>query len=168
MLSSKMEEALNEQIKNEFASSFIYLAMSAHCDEKNLPGFAHWLRLQSREEYAHAMKIFNYIQDRDGHVVLKEIPQPKSEFGSLVEVFEKTLAHEKAISKMINDLYVLAVEEKDYPTQVMLQWFINEQVEEEKAASDILAQVKMIGDNMSALIVLDQQLAKRSADGEAA
>ena len=164
MLSKKMEDALNEQIKEEFFSSFLYLSMSAHCDEKNLAGFAHWLRLQSQEEYAHAMKIFNYIQDRDGRVVLQGIPQPESTFGSLEEIFEQTLAHEQAISKMIHDLYALAVEEKDYPTQVMLQWFINEQVEEEKTASDILAQVKMIGDNTSALIVLDQQLAGRSPE----
>ncbi|MCA9740321.1 MAG: ferritin [Deferribacteres bacterium] len=166
MLSTKMENALNEQIKNEFSSSFVYLAMSAYCDEQNLAGFAHWLRMQSQEEYGHAMKIFNYIQDREGHVVLKAIPQPESQYGSLVEVFKETLEHEKTISQMINELYALAVEEKDYPTQVMLQWFINEQVEEEKTASDILAQVKMIGDNTSALIVLDQQLASRSPESE--
>ncbi|MFQ5633568.1 MAG: ferritin [bacterium] len=167
MLSKNMENVLNEQIKDEFFSSFLYLSMSAHCDAKNLPGFAHWLRMQSQEEYMHAMKIFDYIQDREGQVVLKAIDQPAGEFGSLVEIFEQTLAHEKLISRKINDLYATAVEEKDYPTQVMLQWFINEQVEEEKTASDILAQVKMVGDNTSALIVLDQQLASRQSEGEA-
>lgn len=166
MLSNKMEDVLNEQIKNEFFSSFLYLSMSAYCDAQNLPGFAHWLHLQSQEEYAHAMKIFDYIQDREGKVVLKAIEQPASEFGSLVKIFEETLAHEKLVSKMINNLYAMAIEEKDYPTQVMLQWFINEQVEEEKTASDILAQVKMIGDNTSALIVLDQQLAGRRGESE--
>lgn len=167
MLSDKMENALNEQIKDEFFSSFLYLSMSAHCDAQNLPGFAHWLRMQSQEEYMHAMKIFDYIQDREGQVVLKAIDQPAHKFGSLVEIFEQTLAHEKMISRKINDLYAMAMEEKDYPTQVMLQWFINEQVEEEKTASDILAQVKMAGDNTSALIVLDQQLAGRQAESEA-
>ncbi|MFQ5632752.1 MAG: ferritin [bacterium] len=161
MLSKKMQDALNEQVKEEFFSSFLYLSMSAYCDAQNLPGFAHWLRLQSQEEYAHAIKIFDYIQNREGQVILKAIEQPANEFGSLVEIFEQTLAHEKLVSKLIHEIYAMAIEGKDYPTQVMLQWFINEQVEEEKTASDILAQVKMIGNNTSALIVLDQQLAGR-------
>lgn len=163
MLSSKMESALNEQINRELYSSYLYLAMSAYCETQNLPGTANWLRLQSREEYEHAMRIYEYILDRGGKIALKSIAQPPADFGSPVKIFEQTLEHEKFISDKINALYAMAQQENDYPTQVMLQWFITEQVEEEKSTGEILGQLKMIGDNPAALIVLDRQLAARQS-----
>ncbi len=167
MPSKRMEDALNEQIKHEFASAWAYLAMSAYFDAENLGGFAQWMRQQSREEVMHAMKIVDFLQDREGRVVLQAIGQPQIEFASPLDVFEHALAHEKKISGTINDLYEIALEEKDYPTQVMLQWFIEEQVEEEKTASDIVEQIKMIGDDSSALLLMDQRMAQRQPeDGE--
>lgn len=159
-----MQDALNNQINHEFYASYLYLAMSAYLDDANYPGFAQWMRVQSQEEYGHAMKIFNYINDRDGKVVLKAIQQPQTEFKSPLEVFSMALEHERKVTGMINDLYSMAMKENDYPTQVMLQWFINEQVEEEKTALGIVDQLKMIGDSPTAMIMLDRQLGARSKE----
>lgn len=161
MLSKKLEDALNEQIRNEFFSHYAYLAMSAYCDSRNLPGFALWLRAQAAEEMTHAMKIFDFVLDREGEVLLKALEQPEHTFGSVQEVFQKALDHERFISRKINELYELAKAENDYPTQVMLQWFITEQVEEEKTATDILAQIKMVADDKSALFLLDKEMGTR-------
>lgn len=158
MLSKKVQEALNNQIQKEFASSYLYLAMAAYCETQNLPGMAHWLKVQAEEEHGHAMKIFEFVNDRGGTVVLQAIEQPPAQFGTPVEVFEAVLKHEQKITASINDLYALAVKENDYATQVMLQWFISEQVEEEKQASDILALLKMAGEHV---VVLDHRLGKR-------
>lgn len=161
MLSKAMQDAINEQIKNELYSSYLYLAMSAYCEANNLPGFAHWLRVQSQEEIEHAMKFFGFVNERGGRVVLEAIDKPPVEFESPVKIFEETLNHERKVTAMINSLYELALEEKDYASQVMLHWFIDEQVEEEANASYILDTLKAVGEKGQALVMLDRELAKR-------
>ena len=131
-LNQTIQEALNRHINEEFYASYLYLSMSAYCDSEDLPGFAHWLRIQSQEEYAHAMNLFDFVQDRQGRVTLLPIEQPTVEFGSVLDVMEATLAHEQEVSRLINRLYELASQQSDYPTQVHLQAFITEQIEEEK------------------------------------
>lgn len=158
MLSKKMQKALNEQICKELYSEYFYLAMSAWCDSNDLPGMAAFMKLKSVEERAHAMKFYDYIHDRDSKVTFLAIEQPPSEFKSFQDIFENQFQHEKAVTQSIHNLYSLALEEKDYASQVMLQWFIEEQVEEEKEALDIIQQCKMVKDNPSALFMLDQKL----------
>ena len=160
-LKESVQDALNQHINEEFYSSYLYLSMSAYCDYADLPGFAHWLRIQSQEEYAHAMNLLDFVQNRQGRVTLHPIKQPAIEFGSALDVMESTLEHERLVSQLINRLYELASQEHDYPTQVHLQSFITEQIEEEKTAADIVAQLRMIGDNSSDLLLLDRELATR-------
>jgi ferritin len=164
MLSKTIQDAMNEQIKNELYSAYLYLSMSAYCEAANLPGFAHWMRVQAQEEEAHAMKFYDFIYERGGRVVLQAIDQPPVEFQSPLHVFEQTLEHEQKVTAMIHDLYALAVQEKDYASQAFLQWFVTEQVEEEGSATQILETLKMIGDKGQALIMLDRELGKRGAD----
>ena len=166
MISPKLLAALNDQINAELSSAYVYLAMSAHFEATNLQGSAAWMRKQSREEVAHAMKIFDYVVDRDGRVTLKSIPQPQVQFASTLEVWETALTQEQGVSARIHALYTMALEEKDYPTQAMLQWFITEQVEEEKTAKSILDQVKMIGPASSAIYFIDRHLGKEAEKGE--
>ncbi|MFQ5962645.1 MAG: ferritin, partial [Candidatus Methylomirabilales bacterium] len=161
MLSRKVQDAINEQIKHEFFSSYLYLSMSAHLESVHLSGFARWMRLQSQEEMSHAMKLFDFVQEREGRVVLQAIDQPPAKFKSPLDVFQQALEHERKVTAMIHKLYDLAGKENDYATQVMLQWFIQEQVEEEKAAGDIVEQLKMIGDEVTPLLMLDRQLGAR-------
>jgi ferritin len=158
-----IQNALNKQINAEMHSAYLYLAMSAQLEHDNLPGFAHWMRLQSEEENFHAMKLFDFVNERGGRVVLDAIPAPPEDFGSVLDVFKAALAHEKKITGMINDLYALAIERNDYPAQIMLQWFISEQVEEESNAGSIVTQLEMIGDSPGTLLVLDRQMAARQA-----
>ena len=162
MLSPKMLDALNQQINREFASAYLYLAMAAQCESQSLPGMAHWMKRQASEEYAHGMRLFEHICDRGGRVSLAAIPQPPIDFGSARELFEQVLAHERKVTAYINAVYELALEDKDYATQVALHWFINEQVEEEKNASVIVDQLRTIPDTSSAILFLDRQLGKRS------
>jgi len=164
MFSKKLSDRMNEQIKHEFYSSYLYLAMSAYFQGINLPGFAHWMSVQSREEYSHAMKFFSHIIERGGKVELEAIEKPKAEFKSPLDVMKKVLEHEQKVTALINSLYELATKEKDYPGQIMLQWFVTEQVEEEKSASEVLHLLKQIGDAPAGLIMLDRQLAARKAD----
>lgn len=166
MLNETVEKAINEQIKNEFYSAYLYLSMSAYCERINLGGFANWMRLQYEEETAHALRLFDFLNDREGNVKLLTIQQPPSEFSSPLEIFREVLAHEKKVTAMIHELYALSVKENDYPTQVEMQWFITEQVEEEKSASEIVEQLKMVGDDNTALLMLDRQLAARTAEVE--
>jgi ferritin len=160
-LSKKMQDALNEQIREELASAYIYLAMAAYCESINLKGFAHWMQEQSNEEMEHAMKFYGYIHERGGRVELKAIDQPPIEFEGPLDVFEKTLAHEQYITDCIHKLYGQAVEEKDYASLGILQWFVDEQVEEESSATEILELLKRIGEKGQGLIMLDRQLAQR-------
>ncbi|HEY1014216.1 MAG TPA: ferritin [Herpetosiphonaceae bacterium] len=167
MLSPAVQDALNEQVNHEFESAYIYLSMAAYCDSINLPGAAHWMRLQWQEELTHATKLFDFISDRGGRALLKAIPQPPTEFGSALEVFETALGHERKITALINQLYDLAVRERDYPTQSLLQWFVNEQVEEEKSATEVVEKLRLIGEQGAMLFMLDQQLAARQAEAGA-
>jgi ferritin len=155
---------MNEQIKNELYSAYLYLSMSAYCESANLPGFAHWMRVQAQEEVGHAMKFYGFIHDRGGRVLLQAIDQPPVEFQSPLAVFEQTLVHEQKVTGMIHNLYALAVQEKDYASQVFLQWFVDEQVEEEKNATQLVELLKMVGDKGHALVMVDRQLAKRGAE----
>ncbi|HPZ40659.1 ferritin [Candidatus Sordicultor fermentans] len=161
MLSKKLEGAVNEQIKNELYSAYLYLAMAAHCEHKNFKGFANWLKIQAKEEVAHAMRLYDFVNDRGGKVVLSAIDQPPAEYQSLTEIFEKVLNHEKGVTTKINHLYELAKEENDYPLQVHLQWFIDEQVEEEKNPAEILAMLQLIGESGSGIMMLDHELGER-------
>ena len=164
MLSKTIQDAMNEQIKNELYSAYLYLSMSAYCEAANLPGFAHWMRVQAQEEVTHAIKFYDFICERGGRVVLQAIDQPPVEFQSPRAVFEQTLEHEQKVTAMIHDLYGLAAQEKDYASQAFLQWFVTEQVEEEGSATQIVETLKMIGDKGQALVMLDRELGKRGAD----
>ena len=168
MLSQIVQDALNRQINIEFSSSYSYLAMSSYCAMKNFPGCAHWLLLQSQEETQHAMRLRAFLLDRGCPVVLQSIDAPESSFGSIPEVFALALEKERAVSKSIDDLYELAHEQKAFAALVELQWFISEQVEEEKTVRDIMARFQMVKDDPSALIDLDRELGGRAAEPEAA
>jgi len=161
MLGKAVQDAMNEQIKNELYSAYQYLSMAAYCESVNLPGFARWMRVQAREETEHAMKFYDFILDRNGRVVLQAIEGPVVEFGSPLEVFEQALEHEQRVTGMINDLYELAVGENDYASQTFLQWFVREQVEEEKNAGDVVETLKMVGDRSEAIFLLDRELGQR-------
>ncbi len=161
MLSPKLQDAINAQIKHEFYSSHLYLSMSAYFECNTLPGLAKWMRVQAAEEESHALKFFNYVNDRGGRVLMSAIDQPPTEFESPLDVFQKALEHERKVTALINDLYALALQENDYATQGMLQWFIAEQVEEEKNAAEIVEQLKRIGASSGGLFQLDHHLGKR-------
>jgi len=156
-----LEAALNAQIKLELSSAYTYLGMAAYCEAANFPGMAHWLELQAKEELEHAMKIYGHVNDRGGKVALQAIPEPATEYAAPLAVFEAVLAHEQKITASIHKLYALAVEEKDYASIPMLQWFIDEQVEEEKSADEVLQKIRMAGESKSALLFIDSQLGNR-------
>jgi ferritin len=161
MLSEKVLTAINDQIQAEFYSSYLYMAMSAHFEAANLPGFAKWTRKQADEESEHALKLFDFVVDRGGRVKLGAIAQPPVEYGAPLEVFQAILAHEQKVTGLIHKLYETALAEKDYPAQVMLHWFINEQVEEEKNATAIVEQLKMAGASTGGLMQIDHHVGKR-------
>ena len=164
MLDKAIQDAMNEQIKNEFYSAYQYLSMAAYCESANLPGFAHWMRTQSQEEMEYAMKFYDFILARNGRVVLQAMDQPVVDFGSPLEVFEQALDHEREVTAMINDLYGLAVRENDYASQAFLQWFVTEQVEEEKNAGDVVDTLKMVGEKSESLFLLDRELGGRTRE----
>ena len=161
MISKTIQDAINEQINKELFSSYLYLSMSAFFANKSMGGFAQWLRVQEAEEREHAMKFYSYLIDRGGQVTLKAIASPATSWKSNLELFKEVLAHEVQITSSINGLYDLAILEKDYPTQILLQWFVNEQVEEEKNASEIVAQLQLVEERGTAVLMLDHQLGKR-------
>lgn len=161
MLNKKLEEALNAQINAEFWSAYLYLSMSADMSDKGMSGIANWFAIQFKEEQDHAIKIFNYVISRGGVVKLQPIDKVETKWKNALDAFEDTLEHEQKVTSMINDLYALATEEKDYATQSMLKWFIDEQVEEEESAKDIIDKLKLIGDNGYGLYQLDKELAAR-------
>jgi ferritin len=164
MLSKTMLAEMNEQVKHELFSAYLYLSMAAHFETANLGGFASWMRLQAAEEQEHGMKFFDYILDRGGKVALQAIDGPQVDFGTPIDVFEKVLAHEQHVTALIHKLYAQAVKDEDYASQVFLNWFVTEQVEEEKNASTILETLKLIGDKSNAIYQLDHQLGKREAE----
>lgn len=163
MLKDKIQKALNAQMNMELSSSYLYLAMAAYFESENLNGFAHWMKLQSGEEYSHAMKIYGYLNQRSGRVNLAKIDAPKSEWKGATEIFKATLKHEQSVTKAINDLVDLTITEKDHATNAFLQWFVTEQVEEEATAMGILDKIKMVGDNKNGLFLLNRELGMRAA-----
>jgi ferritin len=160
-ISETVQDAINEQIKNELYSAYLYLAMSAHFEAANLPGFALWTRMQAAEEEEHAMKFFDYLNERGGRVVLHALDQPPVEWGAPLEIFETILGHEQKVTALIHKLYETALAEKDYATQIMLHWFIEEQVEEEDSAGQIVEQLKMVEKHQGNLLHIDRQVGKR-------
>jgi len=161
MLSEKMEKALNDQIMWELYSSYLYLSMSAHFLSVNLGGFANWMRVQAQEELVHAIKFYDFVNERGGRVVLQTVKAPPSEWTTPVSVFEDTLKHERQVTKRINDLVDVALKEKDHATNIFLQWFVTEQVEEEASAKEILEKLKLLGDARGGLFMMDRELAQR-------
>jgi ferritin len=162
MISEKVLKAFNDQINEELYSSYLYLSMSAYFEIKNMRGFANWFRIQSVEENMHAMKFFDFVNQVGGKVTLKQINAPKTNWKSAMEVFKETLAHEKHITAQIHKLVGIANQEKDYASQSFLQWFVNEQVEEEANVQDLIYKLEMIGDNKGGLYMLDRELGSRA------
>lgn len=163
MISAKMQKALNKQLNEELFSSYLYLSMAAYFESKNLTGFAHWMKLQSQEEYTHGLKFYDFIHQVGGKVILSQISAPKTDWKNIKEVFAETLEHEKYITDLINKLVDLAILEKDHATNNFLQWFVNEQVEEIATAEDLVNKLEMIGDNKNGLFMLDRELGSRTA-----
>lgn len=163
MISKKIQKALNDQLNAEFYSSYFYLSMSAYFESQDLQGFASWFRMQADEEYAHAMKIFDYIYQIGGDVKLTRIDGPKTNWNSYLKVFQDTYEHEKKVTTSINELLELAYAEKDHATTNFLQWFVSEQVEEEASAQQNVKKMEMIGDNKAGLFMLDKELGSRGA-----
>lgn len=161
-MDAKVEKALNEQIHAEFFSFYLYLSVSAYFTTQHLDGFAHWMTIQSQEEFGHAMKLFNYLNERGGTVELQALDAPQREWASPSAAVEAVLNHEKHISKRINNLVNLANSENDHATTVVLHWYVNEQVEEEATADTLYHQVKMLEDSPHGLLMLDRELAGRT------
>ncbi len=162
-LSQRIRDAFNGQINVELSSAYRYLAMSAYCDEANLQGAASWLRLQWREELAHATKLIDYMAERGGGVQLKAIAEPSTGFQSLLDVFEKVLHDEQEVTAAIYRIYDAALQEKDYAAQALLQWYVQEQVEEENSAAEIVSMLRLAGDSSAGLLLVDRRLAERTA-----
>lgn len=161
MIGKKMEKALNEQINAELYSAYLYLSMVAYFESVNLTGFATWMRVQTQEEIMHAMKMYDFINERGGRVILTAIDTPPAEWDSPLAAFEAAYAHEQIVTGRINDLVNLAVEGKDHATNAFLQWFVNEQVEEETSADNVVRNLKMAQDAPGALFMLDRELGQR-------
>jgi len=168
MINPKVLDALNAQVNKEFESAYIYLGIKAYFEGENLPGFAHWMQIQFEEELAHTFKIFDFINDRGEKVVLEAVDRPASSYDSPLEAFQAALKHEQYISESIHELYALAEEEKDYPSKQFLHWFIEEQVEEEQNAGEIVDTLIMLENSPHGLLMLDRELAQRQPPPEAA
>jgi ferritin len=162
MLKKEITEALNEQINKEIFSAYLYMSMSAYTSDLVLKGFASWFMVQYHEEMYHAMKMYEYVQSQGESVVLKAIEAPATTFDSPLDTFEKTLEHEQFVTQSIHDLMDLAIEHKDHATKIFLEWYVSEQVEEEDTAGDMIAQLKMIGQDAHALLMMDRELAVRA------
>ena len=160
-LKREMLDALNSQLNAELYSAYLYLAMAAYFDSKGLKGFAHWMRVQAEEEVEHAMKFYDYINDRGGRVILGAIEKPPTEWDSITDAIRAGLEHERAVTEAIGSLVDLARKLGDKPTEVFLHWFIEEQVEEEKSFAEILQALQLAGESPQALLLLDQRLAQR-------
>lgn len=161
-MDDSVRDALNEQIGQELFAAYLYLAMSAHFELKSLLGFARWMRLQAEEELEHAMRLFDYMNRRGAAIEFGGIEAPPNEFGEPLKNFETALSHEKKVTELIHELYDLAVSEHDHATQLELQWFVTEQVEEEDSIGTIVDQLRMAGDNEAAILLLDRELASRT------
>ena len=163
MLSPKIQEALSKQINAELFSEYLYLSMSAYFEAVSFKGMAQWMRTQAGEEHGHAMKIFHFVNDRDGRVTLTQIEAPKIEWKSPLDVFEDALKHEQKVTGLINDLSNLAFAEKDHASHDFLEWFVKEQVEEESVARTIVDQLKLVGNDGTGLYMIDNQLGQRGS-----
>lgn len=161
MISKPLEAAINAQINAELWSAYLYLSMSTYCQDAGFPGIANWFSIQFKEEQDHAMILLNYLQSRDGRVLLAPIDAVETEWASPLAAFEATLKHEQKVTSLINNLMALAVEEKDFALQTRLNWFVEEQVEEEENARDLIQKFRLVGDNGYGLYQLDQELAAR-------
>jgi ferritin len=161
VISKTMQDALNQQINLEQHSAQLYLAMGAHCQGKSFKGFAHWLRVQSGEETKHALKLVDFLLDRGGALELKPVAAPTGSFGGIIQVFEQVLAHEKGITSRIAALFELARGEKDYASEITLQWYVSEQVEEEANVSQIVDHLRAVGDQGGGIWYLDSRMGKR-------
>jgi ferritin len=168
MISKTMEKALNEQMNKEMYSAYLYLSMSGHTTNIGLDGFANWFMVQYNEEMEHAMRIYNYLNDQGSKIHLKKIDEPPSTFENPMDMFEKTLEHEQFITKSINDLMDLAIKEKDHATQIFLQWFVTEQIEEEANDNEIIAKLKLVGEKGNGLFMIDKELGQRTFVSEIA
>ncbi len=162
-MKSTIETAFNEQLNAELFSSYLYLSMAAYFESQNIKGMANWMRMQVQEENMHAMKFFDFINERGGRVTLAKIKEPKTEWNSPLDVFEDTCEHESKVTSLINDLVDLAVKEKDHAANAFLQWFITEQVEEEATVQEIRDKLRLVKDNAVALFMIDQELGQRAA-----
>jgi len=161
MIGERLNQAMNDQIKNELESYYIYLSMAAYFESASLDGMGHWMRCQAHEEMIHAMKFYQHLIDRGGQVVFQDLKQLKTEWSSPLEAFTDAYAHEQFITGKINELTTIAREEKDYQSEPLLAWFSDEQIEEEATASKITDELEMIGDDKSALLMMDRELAQR-------
>lgn len=162
MISKKMEEELNKQINAEFYSSYLYLSMAAWFDSKNLAGFSNWMNVQAQEEWAHGLKIFNFVNERGGKVTLAKIDEPKTDWTDIINVYEDVLEHEQKVTGLINKLSDIAIEESDHATKNFLQWFVDEQVEEESSVDNVLQQLKMIEGKGTGLFLMDREMQSRA------
>jgi ferritin len=161
MLNEAIENVLNAQIQREFESAYLYLSMAAYFEAENLPGFAHWMRMQSEEEREHAMRLFDYVLERGGRPQLQAIDEPPGGYDSPFDAVEQALDHERKITESIHQIYARAVEENDYATQSEMQWFVEEQVEEEQSAAGLVAALRQAGDDSAAMFILDRELGER-------
>jgi len=161
MLSKKLNNALNKQINAEAYSGYLYLAMSVWCNEQSLKGFAHWFAIQAREEFFHSSKFFNFLTNLDEKITLAAIDAPPSSWKSIRDVFDGVLAHEQKVTGMIDNLMNIAKEEKNHKVEIFLQWFVNEQVEEESGVKDVVSQLKLIGKDGYGLYQMDQTMGSR-------
>ncbi len=166
MLSDTMQEALNAQLNAELFSSYIYLSMAAYFEAENLLGFANWMRVQSEEETMHAMKFYDYINERNGRVLLRALEAPQTEWATPLAAFEDALHHEQYITGRINDLTNLALKEGDHATWSFLQWFVDEQVEEESSVDAVIQDLKRVADFPAGLFMLDRELGQRGPEEE--
>ena len=155
-------DAINDQIRDELYSGYLYLAMSAHFGAENLEGFARWMRFQAQEELQHAMRLYDYVISIGGRVVLKAIDQPPAEFGAPLSIFRQGLEHEREDLKRMHALFARARTQDDYPAELALQWFIQEQVQEEDNAATAVDQLELAGESKAALLMLDQQFGQRA------
>jgi ferritin len=160
-LSNQLAKAFNAQINVEFESAYAYLAMAAWCEATELTGFAQWLRAQAQEETGHALKFFDFLLDRDQRVELADIAATPADFGSVLDVFRAALSHEQAVTAAISELYAKATAEQDFASVPILNWFTNEQIEEEATVRQIVAELERVGDNTAALVLLDREMAQR-------
>ena len=163
MINERVEKALNEQVNAEIYSAYLYLSMSSYFDSVNLPGFALWMKAQAQEEMVHGMKIYNFIHERGGRVLLSAIEAPQTQWASPVAAFAATLEHEQKVTALINGLVDVAIEEKDHATNIFLQWFVTEQVEEEASVDAVLQKLKMVGEQGHGLFMMDRELGARGS-----